>query len=221
MSLWLALIWLASVAICVGIFGFCRKRMADIAERVAEEVENHVNSILKAEREAETRVLDAFSNFEKTAEAIQAYQATESEIFRSPRARPLWNWSMEDLELWRKRSVDKEKASRGRPAVLATIIIILAINVAAAVITVITLNSIQPVSAAQAAPINTTGIPLGYSPLPAPSQWPVNSPSLPTICSSAPADSITNVAKPLNQDANNVSDPNATKSSQTKGGTDE
>jgi hypothetical protein len=98
MSLWLALIWFVCVAICLGVFGFCRKRLADIAQQVAEGVENYVNNILKAEREAEARPLEAFSNFENLEDAIQSCQKTESEIFRSPQARVLWNWALENLE---------------------------------------------------------------------------------------------------------------------------
>ena len=49
MSLWLAVIWLVCAAICIAVFGLCRKRMADVAQQVAEEVENVINKILSAE----------------------------------------------------------------------------------------------------------------------------------------------------------------------------
>ena len=61
MSLWLAIIWLICAAICLAVFGFCRKRMADVGQQVAEEVENSVKKILKAERDAETRLLESFT----------------------------------------------------------------------------------------------------------------------------------------------------------------
>lgn len=49
MSLWIALIWVVCAAICLGIFAFCRKRLADAAQHVSEEFENRINKILEAE----------------------------------------------------------------------------------------------------------------------------------------------------------------------------
>jgi len=133
MSLWIALIWLVCAVICAGTFFFCRKRLADIAQQVSEEYENRVTKILEAEHNAEAQLLDAFSNFGNSAAATQAYQKAETEIFRSTQVKPLWNWSLDDLELWRKRAESKKTAGLARPVILTAVIVILAINTAAAV----------------------------------------------------------------------------------------
>lgn len=194
MSLWLAVIWLVCAAICIAVFGFCRKRMADVGQQVAEEVENSVNKILKAERDAETRLLEAFTSFDNPAEAIRTYQKIMTEIFPCPQANPPWNWTREDIELWRKQTESKQRANRSWSTVLAALIIILALNIGAAVTTVIALNTIRPVLSTGQGLVNTGGAPTGQLPPPisVPPQLPPASglPPLPTTGPPIPADDV-------------------------------
>lgn len=202
MSLTLALVWVVCFAVCLCVFAFCRKRLADIEQQVAEEIDNNINIILKSEREAESQLLTRFSDFENTAEAINAYQKTESEIFHCPRAKPPWNWSSEELEFWRKCGIEKEKTHRGRPVILAILIVILAVNIAAATITVITLN-VAPVTVSQSLPAGTSSfLPPAVS-LPVQS-WPDASSSLPENVSSVPPDNLSE----NKNDTNSTTDPN-------------
>lgn len=193
MSLWLAVIWLVCAAICIAVFGFCRKRMDDVGQQVAEEVENSINKILKAERDAETRLLEAFTSFDNPAEAIRKYQKIMTEIFPCPQANPPWNWTREDVELWRKQSESKQRANRSRSTVLAAVIIILALNIAATVTTVIALNNV-PALSATTGPAGIGGAPTSQLPqsVSAPPQLsPVPSlPPLPTTYPPIPADDV-------------------------------
>lgn len=192
MSLWLALIWLVCAAICIAVFGFCRKHMADIGQQVAEEMENRVNKILKAEREAEARLLEAFTSFDNPAETIGIYQKDMAEIFPCPQANPAWNWTRQDLELWRKEAESKQRANRSRSTVLAVVVIILAVNIAATATTVIALNTVKPVLSTAVGPAGTSGTPAGQ--LPPPVSVPPQSPPvtnllpLPTTGPPIPAD---------------------------------
>jgi len=205
MSLWLAVIWLVCAAVCIAVFGFCRKRMADVGQQVAEEVENSVKKILKAERDAETRLLEAFTNFDNPAEAIRIYQKIMTEIFPCPQASPPWNWTREDVELWRKNTESKQRANRSRSTVLAVVVIILALNIAAAVTTVIALNTIKPVMSTATGPLGIGGTPTGQLPQPVsmpPQSLPVtNLPStyLPLI----PTDDTLDKTKPPAPDVDN------------------
>jgi hypothetical protein len=195
MSLWLALTWLVSAAICFAVFVFCRKRIADIGEQVAAEIDNRVNKVSRTERDAEARLLEAFSSFDNPAEAVQRYQKTMAEIFACPQAKPPWNWSQEDLDLWRKQTESKERANRSRSTVLAAVIIILALNVGATVATVITLNTVRPVPAIQAGSANIAAPSSSQLPLPVsiPAQSPATSlPPLPTQYPPTPPDDIYN-----------------------------
>jgi len=193
MSLWLAVIWLVCAAICLAVFCLCRKRMADVGQQVAEEVENSVNKILKTERDVETRLLEAFTGFDNPAEAIQIYQKIMTKIFRCPQANPPWNWTREDLELWRKQQENKHRANRSRSTVLTAVIIILALNIAATVTTVIALNNL-PALSATAGPAGIGGAPIGQLPLPVsvPPQLPPASgiSPLPTTYPPTPADDV-------------------------------
>lgn len=166
MNLWLTVTWLTCGAICVGIFSFWRKRMADIAEHVAEETDNRIRKILKAERDAETRLFEAFTNFGNPAEAIRTYQKTLSEAFSCPQAVPDWNWNREDIELWRRETQNQQRTNRGRPTALAAIFAILAFSVGATVMTAITLNSVKPMAAVamQNSPGGTVGGATGQMP---------------------------------------------------------
>lgn len=196
MSLWIALIWLVCAVVCAGIFLFCRKRLADVAQQVSEEFENQVSKILEADRNAEARLLETFSSFGNSAEAIQIYQKAEAEIFRSPQAKPSWNWSCEDLEFWRKRAEGKARAGRSRPVILGVVVVVLALSTAAAITSVVTLNSVRPIMVAQASPVGTA-IAFGEQLPP-----PVSLPPLPTEWSQTlPDDNV----EPVNLSPHNVS----------------
>jgi len=152
MSLWIALIWIVCAAICLGIFAFCRKRLADVAQHVSEEFLNQINKILEAERNAEDQLLEVFSSFGNSAQAIQEYQKTEAEIFTNHQARPSWNWSVDDVQIWRKRAEARERAGRGRPVILAVAILILSLSIVSSVTSVIMLNNVNPVMMAKTSP---------------------------------------------------------------------
>lgn len=207
MSLWLAVIWLVCAAVCIAVFGFCRKRMADVGQQVAEEVENSVKKILKAERDAETRLLESFAGFDNPAEAIRIYQKIMTEIFPCPQASPPWNWTREDVELWRKNTESKQRANRSRSTVLAVVVIILALNIAAAVTTVIALNSIKPVMSTATGPLGIGGTPISQLPQPVsmpPQSLPAPSiPPLPTTYPPIPADDVLGKTKPPTTDVDN------------------
>lgn len=212
MSLWLTLIWFVCAAICIGVFGFCRKRMADIGQQVAEKIENDVDKIWKQERDAELRLLEAFTNFDNPAEAIRIYQKIVAEIFPHSQVDPPWSWTRKDVELWRKLSETKEKASRSRSTVLATVIIILALNIAATVTTVIALNTIKPVWASPSGQAGIGTAPAGQMPQPVsvpPQSPPVTSPPpLPTRSSPPiPADDAFDKTKPPVSDVDNSIPP--------------
>ncbi len=206
MSLWLTVIWLVCAAICIAVFGFCRKRIADVGQQVAEEVENSVRKILKAERDAETRLLEALTSFDNPAEAIRIYQKIMTEIFPCPQANPPWNWTREDVELWRKNTESKQRANRSRSTVLAVVVIILALNIAAAVTTVIALNNVPALSATAGlagiggAPISQLPQPVSMPPqsLPASSIFP-----LPTTYPLIPTDDALDKTKPPTPDVDN------------------
>jgi hypothetical protein len=193
MSLWLAVIWLVCAAICIAVFGLCRKRMADVAQQVAEEVENGISKILKSERDAEARLLEAFTGFENPAEAIRTYQKIMTEVFPCPQANPPWNWTRDDLEIWRNQLENRNRANCSRSTVLTTVIIILALNIAAAVTTVIMLNNV-PVLSATVGTVGTSGVPIGQLPQPIsvpPQLTPVpDIPLLPTTNLPIPTDNI-------------------------------
>jgi len=206
MSLWLALTWLVCAAVCIGVFGFCRKRIADIGERVAEEMENRVNKIATAERNAEVRLLETFSNFGNPPEAIRIYQKIMADIFRCPQAKPPWNWSQEDLQLWRKQAEGKQTTSRSRSTILTAVIVILALTLGAAVTTVISLNTIRPLPPAQTGLANIAGG--STAPLPPPVSMPAQSPPaglppLPTQYSPMPPDDTYNPTKQPAGDVDN------------------
>lgn len=186
MSLWIALIWVVCAAICLGIFAFCRKRLADAAQHVSEEFENRINKILEAERNAEDQLLEDFSNFGNSPQAIQEYQKTEAEIFTNHQAKPSWNWSSDDLEIWRKRAESRERAGRARPVILAVAVLILSLSIISSVTSVIMLNNVNPVMMAQTLPGGT--IPTVGGQLP-PS---IELPPLPTTSPPTPADGSTN-----------------------------
>lgn len=200
MSLWLAVIWLVCAAICIAVFGFCRKRMADVGQQVTEEVENIVKKILKAERDAETRLLESFTGFDNPAEAIRIYQKIMTEVFPCPQANPSWNWTREDVELWRKNTESKQRANRSRSTVLVVVVIILALNIAAAVTTVIALNTIKPVMSTATGPLGIGGIPTGQLPqsISVPLQLPPapSIPTLPTTNPPVPADDAVDKTQP-------------------------
>lgn len=205
MSLWLSLIWLTCAAICFAAFVFARKRIADIREQVAEEMENRVNKIAAAERNAQVRLLETFTNFGNPAEAIRIYQKIMADIFRCPQAKPPWNWSQEDLQLWRKQAEGKQTASRSRSTILTAVIVILALTLGAAVTTVISLNTIRPLSPAQTGLANIAGSPTAPLPLPVSmaAQSPAGLPPLPTQYSPLPPDDTYNAAKQPAGDVNN------------------
>ena len=173
MSLYLALLWVICAAICLGVFGFCRKRIADIAQQVSEEIGHQCHKIIQAEHDAESRLVDTFCAFANPAEAIADYQKSQEEIFQSPQAKPPWNWSREDLELWRKHAISRQKAHRSRSIILTAVLLILALNIAALVITVITLNHAKPVIGAPPPSVSAGGTAAGNLPLPV---LPVQSP---------------------------------------------
>ena len=155
MSLWVALIWIVCASICLGFFAFCRKRLADVAQHVSEEFQNQINKILEAERNAEDQLLEVFSSFGNSAQAIQEYQKTEAEIFTNHHAKPSWNWSLDDLQIWRKRAEARERAGRGRPVILAVAVLILSLSIVSSVTSVIMLNNVNPVMMAKTSPGGT------------------------------------------------------------------
>jgi hypothetical protein len=167
--------------------------MADVAQQVAEEVENSINKILKSERDAEARLLEAFTGFENPAEAIRTYQRIMTEVFPCPQSNPPWNWTRDDLEIWRKQQENRSRANRSRSTVLTTVIIILALNIAAAVTTVVMLNNV-PVLSTLTGPVGTGGDQMGQLPQPIsvpPQLTPVhNIPPLPTTNPPIPANNI-------------------------------
>jgi len=187
--------------------------MADVGQQVAEEVENSVKKILKAERDAETRLLESFTGFDNPAEAIRIYQKIMTEIFPCPQASPPWNWTREDVELWRKNTESKQRANRSRSTVLAVVVIILALNIAAAVTTVIALNNV-PALSATAGLAGIGGTPIGQLPQPVsmpPQSLPAPSiPPLPTTYPPIPADDVLGKAKsPVPNIDNNILNSNA------------
>jgi len=133
MSLWLALMWFGACAVGFLVFIFCRKWIADIGHDVAEEVDHHIRRVLKAAREAEEQLRDAFVDFRNPSAAVQAFQKARGEINGVPRASPTWNWSDADLELLRKRSIADETARRSRPRVVASIVGVVALTIGTAV----------------------------------------------------------------------------------------
>lgn len=155
MSLWIALIWVICAATSLAIFAFCRKRIADLAHQVGEEFNNQLNKILEAERNAEAQLLEAFSSFGNIAQAIQDYQKAEAELFTNHQAKPRWNWSHDDLQLWFRRAESKERASRCRPLILSVVVLILAFTSAASVSSVILLNNANPLQVAHTSPAGT------------------------------------------------------------------
>ena len=155
MSLWIALIWVVCAAICLGFFAFCRKRLADVAQHVSEEFQNQINKILEAERNAEDQLLEVFSSFGNSAQAILEYQKTEAEIFTNHQAKPSWNWSVDDVQIWRKRAEARERAGRGRPVILAVAVLILSLSIVSSVTSVIMLNNVNPVMMAKTSPGST------------------------------------------------------------------
>jgi len=185
MSLWIALIWVVCAALCLGIFAFCRKRLADLAQQVSEEFDNRTNKILEAERNSEDQLLEAFSSFRNPAQAIQEYQKTESEIFTNHQAKPSWNWSLDDLQIWRKRAEARERAGRGRPVIFAVAVLILSLGIVSSVTSVIMLNNVNPVMMAQTSPGSTGSAAAGQLP---PS---IPLPLLPTTSPPTPADGST------------------------------
>jgi len=178
--------------------------MADVGQQVAEEVENSVKKILKAERDAETRLLEALTSFDNPAEAIRIYQKIMTEIFPCPQASPPWNWTREDIEIWRKNTESKQRANRNRSTVLAVVVIILALNIAAAVTTVIALNNV-PALSATAWLAGIGGTPISQLPQPVsmpPQSLPVtNLPS--TYLPPIPADDVLGKTKPPTPDVDN------------------
>ena len=122
MSLWLALLWFACCALGFAVFILCRKRMADISHDVGEEIDHRIRRILKAAREAEDQLCDAFLHFQNQADAIQVFQKARGGIDDAPRASPSWNWVDADLGLLRKRAIADETACRCRPPVVASIV---------------------------------------------------------------------------------------------------
>ena len=168
MSLWLALLWGCACAVGFIIFIFCRKWIADIGHDVAEEADHHIRRVLKATREAEEQLRDAFVDFRNPSAAVQAFQKARGEIDGVPRASPTWNWSDADLELLRKRSIADETARRSRPRVVASIVGVVALTIGTAVASVILSNSVQPVVAPTATPASVAGYAGGSLPPPLP-----------------------------------------------------
>ena len=203
MSLWIVLVWIVCGAVCLGIFAFCRKRLADVAQHVSEEFQNRINKILEAERNAEDQLLEAFSSFGNSAQAIQEYQKTESEIFTNHQAKPSWNWSLDDLQIWRKRAEAKERAGRGRPVILAVAVLILSLSIVSSVTSVIMLNNVNPVMMAQTSPGGTSSATAGQLPPSIP---------LPPLPTAQPVTSVGDSAdwtyQPLAAVGNNVADGN-------------
>ena len=174
MSLWLAFLWLAFGILAFGIFVLCRQRLADIGQQVADEIDHRIRSILKAEREIDQELLQALVAFENPREAISRWQKAQSEIAGIPPANPPWTWSADQLDRMRKACLADETAHRVRRPVVASILSILVLTLASAVVTVVLSNSAKPVLATTAG--QTTTIRQPSAP------WPpaVNLPTLPS-----------------------------------------
>lgn len=192
MSLWLTLIWAVCAAVYVGVYAFCRKKMADISGEVAEEINNRVRKVFKAEHDAEARLFESFESFGDPTEAVRAYQKTLADTFSCPQANSAWNWTREDVELWRGRALREASGSRCRPTLMTAVIIVLAVTIGAALVTTITLNTVKPISAV-AMQTSANGTPIGAAgPLPAPVSLPLQTmqsagpPVLPTAYTPAP-----------------------------------
>lgn len=170
MSLWLALLWFGCGVVGFAVFVVCRKRVADIARQVGEEIEHRIRRVLDAERAAEEQLRRAFLEFQNPAEAIHRFQKARAEIESSPRANPPWAWTHTDLEFARKQAVAEETAHRCRSPVVAAIIIILALTIATATATVILSNTLQSAIVPSNAAGPMAGIPGGWA-----------SPNLPTL----------------------------------------
>jgi len=189
MLLWLALLWGVACAAGFVVFVLYRKRAADIGRNVGEEIDHRVRRILKAAREAEEQLGDAFLNFRNPSASIQSFHKARGEIEGIPRTSPTWNWSDADLELLRKQSVADETAHRCRPWAVASIVGVLALTVGTGIATVILSNSVQPVLAT---PANAASMAGGSLPpaLPAPVNWLPAAPAsacLPTLPPALPA----------------------------------
>ena len=215
MSLWLALVWIVFIAILVGIYAFYRKRMADIAQQVAYETGNRIEKVLKAENVAEGRLLESFESFANPTEAVRAYQKTLAEAFPCPQASPPWNWTREDLELWRGQVQREQSSSRSRPTILASVVIALALTIGATVVTTITLNTVKPASPIAMQNGVAGGIPVQLPPsvsLPV-QAIPAASPSvLPTAIAPAPASNPAGAAAPAPADIDSSWDSSKTTS---------
>ncbi|MCK4376319.1 MAG: hypothetical protein KAX19_13365 [Candidatus Brocadiae bacterium] len=178
MHLWLALLWFGYAVLALVVFVLCRKRVADIRNQVTEEIEHRTGRVLKAEREAEELLCQAFLGFQNSADAVGAYQQAQAEVDGAPRANPPWNWSHQDLDLLRKQALAEEGARRSRGPIVTSVVGILGVTVAAALATVILSDSVRPVVATPgASPASTAGFPAASLPPPV---------DLPTLPASAP-----------------------------------
>jgi hypothetical protein len=160
--------WGVACAAGLVVFVLYRKRKADIGHDVAEEVDHNIRRILKAAREAEEQLRDAFLHFQNQSGTVQSFQKARGDIAGAPRASPTWNWSDADLELQRKRTVADETAHRCRPWAFASIVGVVALTVGTAVASVILSNSVQPVVAPTATPASVASYAGGFLPPPLP-----------------------------------------------------
>jgi len=173
MSLWIALLWIGYAAACLATFVLCRKRVADIAHQVADEIDHRIKRIVEAERTIEDQLCQAFVGFQDPAEAIQTYKTALASVEGVPRTNPPWRWTADDLEQSRKLTEVRETARRCRTPVVTATIAVLAMTLAAAIATVVLSNSVRPELATQMPPVA-----VGTPPL-IPQPQPVNLPSLP------------------------------------------
>ncbi len=213
MTLWLTLTWAVCAALYVAVFAFCRKRMADIAQQVADDTDNRIKKVIKAESVAEGRLLESFENFANPTEAVRAYQRALGEAFSCPQADPPWSWTRQDIELWRDQVQREQSSSRSRPTILAGVFAILAVGIGATVVTTITLNTARPTSPTAM----QNGIAGGIAgQLPASMNLPVQAiptagPSvLPTAVAPAPASNSAGAAAPAPADIDSSWDSSKT-----------
>ena len=186
MSLWLALAWFSCALAGFAVFIVCRKRLADTARDVAEEIDHRVRRALDAERVAEERLRQAFLTFQNPAEAVHQFQRARATVKGVPRADPPWGWTHADLEFACKQMVAEETAHRSRAPVVVAIVVVLILTIATATATVVLSNAAQP---AQASP-NSVGagfaLPASVAPL-----------GLPLPLTPAPPDNTLPLAPPL------------------------
>jgi len=206
MNLWLALLWLGYGTVALGVFLFCRKRLADIRGEVSEEIDHRLRRIRERAQEADDALCQAFVAFKPTAQAIQDYQKTRGETEGVPRTNPPWDWADADMEHAQKRAATAESARRSRGPILTSIAAMLGLTLATALATVILSDSVAPVMAnpsTGAGAASSGGLPAAPVSLPTTS-YP---PATPTDATDTPDDTCEATVPEEAMDENSAAEP--------------